>query len=56
MAAKVDDLAARRAQLGERAGADEAFGCDGSHRFLLCHQKRGSAGSDAASSSSVTSR
>ena len=56
VAVEVDDEAAFRAQLLERGGADGTVCCDGGHALLLLHQKRGSSGSAAPTSSRLTPR
>ncbi len=56
VAVDVDDQPPLRAQLGKRRRADEARRGNSSHALLLLHQKRGSSGSRASSSSRVTPR
>ena len=53
---EVHDEAACGAELFERRSADATICCDSGHAVLLLHQKRGSSGSETASSSRLTPR
>jgi hypothetical protein len=52
---EVDDEPPRCSQLLPRRGPNEAI-CNSAHALLLCHQKRGLAGSAAVGSSRLTPR